>query len=284
MVLWRHLHLQGTFICNGWGCPIKWHPFALLSFPMSSLDQLGAISEKWFCHGNGSAGKHQSTTLGSRLHFLASKGTKTTATQAASHATRVQTTVNNSYTKCLGPPATRTWQSCTENYLETGLDLIPGTRTAMGHSRIHRIKMAIHVNPGSPWRIHLWICLFALCQLDARMHAWMDGLTDGWTDAADGWIRASTAHTWWDTSESPLLLFAEGSAAGKGTGSNLQHPVAISPWSLIALARTSKQTTTCHVMSHLSESIRICQNLSSTTPPTAIGSNQNNKTDNPNNY
>ena len=38
--------------------------------------------------------------------------------------------------------------------------------------------------------------------------------------------------------------------------------MAISPWSLIALARTSKQTTTCHVMSHVSESVRIYQNLS----------------------
>ena len=42
--------------------------------------------------------------------------------------------------------------------LKLGYTLIPGTHTAMGHSRIHRIKMAIqaiHVNPGSPWRIHL---------------------------------------------------------------------------------------------------------------------------------
>ena len=47
----RKWFCEGTFICNGWDCPIKWHPFALLSFPMSSLDQLGAIFENWFCHG-----------------------------------------------------------------------------------------------------------------------------------------------------------------------------------------------------------------------------------------
>ena len=57
----------------------------------------------------------------------------------------------------------------------------------MGHSRIHRIKIAIqaiHVNQGSPWCIHLWICLLALCQLDARMHAWMDG----WLDWCSRWM------------------------------------------------------------------------------------------------
>ena len=50
------------------------------------------------------------------LHFLASKGTKTTTTQAASHTKRMQI---DQYTKCLGSPTTR--QSCTENYLKTGL-------------------------------------------------------------------------------------------------------------------------------------------------------------------
>ena len=138
--------------------------------------------------------------------------------------------------------------------LKLGYTLIPGTHTAMGHSRIHRIKMAIqaiHVNPGSPWRIRPYIWLLALCQLDA----WMEG----WTDIANGWIRASTiiGTLIQCTVECPLLLFAGGSVAGKGTGPNLQHLVAISPWLLIALARTSKQTTTCHVMSHLSESVRI---------------------------
>ena len=108
-----------------------------------------------------------------------------------------------------------------------------------------------HVNPGSPWCIRPYICLLALCQLDA----WMEG----WTDIANGWIRASTiiGTLIQCTVECPLLLFAGGSVAGKGTGPNLQHLVAISPWLLIALARTSKQTTTCHVMSHLSESVRI---------------------------
>ena len=65
--------------------------------------------------------------------------------------------------------------------------------------------------------------------------------------------------------ECPVLLFAGGSVAGKGTGPNLQHLVASSPCLSIALARTSKHTTTCHIMSHVSESIRIYQNLSSTT-------------------
>ena len=75
----------------------------------------------------------------------------------------------------------------------------------------------------------------------------------------DGWTYASTiiGTLIQCTVKCPLLLFAGGSVAGKGTGPNLQHLVAISPWLLIALARTSKQTTTCHVMSHLSESVRI---------------------------
>ena len=56
---------EGTFICNGWDCQIKWHPFPRLPFPMSNLNQLGAFSENWFCYDNGSAGKHKSTTPGS---------------------------------------------------------------------------------------------------------------------------------------------------------------------------------------------------------------------------
>ena len=28
---------EGTFICNGWDCHIKWHPFPRLPFPMSNL-------------------------------------------------------------------------------------------------------------------------------------------------------------------------------------------------------------------------------------------------------
>ena len=68
--------------------------------------------------------------------------------------------------------------------------------------------------------------------------------------------------TLWDTPGCPPVLFVEGSAAATGNGSNLQHLVAISPRSLAALVQTSKQTTTCHIMSCVSQSIRIYQNLS----------------------
>ena len=126
---------------------------------------------------------------------------------------------------------------------------------------------AIHVNPGSPWCIRPYICLLALCQLDA----WMEG----WTDIANGWIRASTiiGTLIQCTVKCPLLLFAGGSVAGKGTGPNLQHLVAISPRSLTALVRRSKNTTSRykdqqHEKQH-KQNPPYCHNLShpsSTTP------------------
>jgi len=68
------------------GC--RFHPF-----PMSNLDQLGAFTEILFCHDSGSAGKHQSTTLGSLYAFWQAKVPKTIATQAVSCTKWVQTTV-----------------------------------------------------------------------------------------------------------------------------------------------------------------------------------------------
>ena len=43
---------------------------------MSNLNQLGAFSGNWFCYDNGSAGKHQSTTLGSLYTFWQAKAPK----------------------------------------------------------------------------------------------------------------------------------------------------------------------------------------------------------------
>ena len=56
--------------------------------------------------------------------------------------------------------------------------------------------------------------------------------------------------TFWDTVECPRLLFAGGSVPAKGTGSNLQRPVAISPRSLTALVQT------CH--GHIYIYIYVC--------------------------
>ena len=144
------------------------------------------------------------------------------------------TQIFNTHTKFLRQPAT--WQAETGLYMARlwSITLPCGNswkwiKIAIQCTSDFRQFSSIHVI--SPWCIHLWIRLLALCDLDAGMHAWM---------------HPCTAHTLWDTAGCPPLLFAEGSAVGKGTGSNLQHLVAISPhrWQHWCPRPESKQTQT----------------------------------------
>ena len=236
---------EGTFICNGWDCQIKWHPFPRLPFPMSNLNQLGAFSGNWFCYDNGSAGKHQSTTLGSLYTFWQAKAPKPLPLkQLRTLSIRKYTQIFNRHIKFLRQPDT--WQIVLRIILKLVYTSIPGAHTAIPEF----IKMDF---------IYIYQCNSMQFRQFTSIQIPLDAWMEGWTDIANGWIRASTiiGTLIQCTVECPLLLCAGGSVAGKGTGPNLQHLVAISPWLLIALARTSKQTTTCHVMSHLSESVRI---------------------------
>ena len=110
---------EGTFICNGWDCQIKWHPFPRLPFPMSNLNQLGAFSENWFCYDNGSAGKHKSTTPGSLYTFWQAKAPKPLPfKQFRTLSIRKYSPIFNTHIKFLRQPAT--WQVVQKIILKLG--------------------------------------------------------------------------------------------------------------------------------------------------------------------
>ena len=110
---------EGTFICNGWDCQIKWHPFPRLPFPMSNLNQLGAFSENWFCCDNGSAGKHKSTTPGSLYTFWQAKAPKPLPfKQFRTLSIRKYSPIFNTHIKFLRQPAT--WQVVLKIILKLG--------------------------------------------------------------------------------------------------------------------------------------------------------------------
>ena len=128
--------------------------------------------------------------------------------------------------------------------------------------------MSIQVALGA--YVYLFACPLPTGCMHACMDAWMDGYSR-WMDLCKHNHRY--IDTFWDNVECPLLLFAGGSVPGKGSGSNLQRPVAISPRSLTALVRRSKQTTSRykdqqHEKQH-KQNPPYCHNLShpsSTTP------------------
>ena len=121
---------EGTFICNGWDCQIKWHPFPRLPFPMSNLNQLGAFSGNWFCYDNGSAGKHQSTTLGSLYTFWQAKAPKPLPLkQLRTLSIRKYTQIFNRHIKFLRQPDT--WQVVLRIILKLVDTSIPGAHTAI---------------------------------------------------------------------------------------------------------------------------------------------------------
>ena len=104
------------------------------------------------------------------------------------------TQIFNTHTKFLRQPAT--WQAETGLYMARlwSITLPCGNswkwiKIAIQCTSDFRQFSSIHVI--SPWCIHLWIRLLALCDLDAGMHAWMHEWMDGLMQQMDASVHCS---------------------------------------------------------------------------------------------
>ena len=232
---------EGTFICNGWDCQIKWHPFPRLPFPMSNLNQLGAFSENWFCYDNGSAGKHKSTTPGSLYTFWQAKAPKPLPLkQFRTLSIRKYSPIFNTHIKFLRQPAT--WQVVLKILLKLGYR---EKNISMQFRQFTSIQVALGAY------VHISGCLpFA---------NWMHGWKDGRILQMDGSVQAQSSVHWYNALSNVLFFFSlEALLLGKALARifSILWPSLLGCW-LLWRERPNKPqlVTSCHIYQNLSESI-----------------------------
>ena len=142
---------------------------------MSNLNQLGAFSGNWFCYDNGSAGKHQSTTLGSLYTFWQAKAPKPLPLkQLRTLSIRKYTQIFNRHIKFLRQPDT--WQIVLRIILKLGYR---EKNISMQFRQFTSIQVALGAY------VHISVCLpFA---------NWMHGWKDGRILQMDGSVQAQSS-------------------------------------------------------------------------------------------
>ena len=212
------------------------------------------------------------------------------------------TQIFNTHTKFLRQPAT--WQAETGLYMARlwSITLPCGNswkwiKIAIQCTSDFRQFSSIHVI--SPWCIHLWIRLLALCDLDACMHGcmheWMDGLMQqmdasvhcsyivrhcGMSSSSFRWRLCCWERHWLKSSASCGHLSSSFTALVPTSRVQTNpNKLQIRPNSAqSSTSRPHHTATTCHIMSRVSESIRIYQDLPSMTLPPTWSKQKNKET------